>query len=92
MFAASPHLQLSQQNRFTQNSSHIFMVHLSTNVNKRHSSCHVAIISKKNAKHKFRAPTGYLYLLTDFAQLVVALRYQPKVAGSIPVGVIGIFH
>jgi hypothetical protein len=26
------------------------------------------------------------------AQLVEALRYKPKVAGSIPDGVIGIFH
>ena len=26
------------------------------------------------------------------AQLVEALRYRPKVAGSIPDGVIGIFH
>jgi hypothetical protein len=26
------------------------------------------------------------------AQLVEALRYKPKIAGSVPVGVIGFFH
>jgi hypothetical protein len=42
----------------------------------------------------------YLYLFSRIhfsvgyavAQLVEALRYKPEVAGSIPHGVIGIFH